>query len=339
MEKKGLTATSVKTIALVCMIMDHFAASLYQGLILSHRLSSGITFMDSFLLYDKAFSSPEGLVYILMRMIGRISFPIYCFFIVEGYKHTRSRLKYLLRLVIFAVISEVPFDLAIFGTVFYPLYQNVFITLAIGLAMVWGIDELTSREFRMPVNVLLMTGACITASFVLAGIVMRFGLSFFSAPIEEMSNGERLHLVSVVFVSLWILIALLILVMLLLVRRTNRERFIRMSKIIAVAGLASILADQSDVIGSMSDYGAMGIITILIFYLLRERKTRSAVWACAFLAISQVSEIPGFAAVPLINAYNGKRGNYNKYIFYILYPAHLLIFGLTMMLIGITPYG
>ena len=127
--------------------------------------------------------------------------------------------------------------------------------------------------------------------------------------------------------------------MLLLVRRTDRDRFIKMSKVIAVAGLACILADQSDVLGSMSDYGAMGIITILILYLLRERKTLSSVWACAFLSISQFSEITGFAAVPLIRAYNGERGNYNKYIFYILYPAHLLILGLAMILIGITPFG
>lgn len=339
MKKKGLTASAVKLIAMICMILDHFAASVYQGLILSHKLSSGITFMDSFVLYDKAFSSPEGIAYLIMRMIGRISFPIYCFFIVEGYKHTRSKLKYLIRLLVFAVISEVPFDLAIFGTPFYPLYQNVYFTLAIGLAMIWGIDELTSRELRRPLNILLMIGACITSSFVLAGMLMRFGLSFFASAIDEMSNDERQRIVSTVFVSLWILIALAVLVMLLLVRRTDRDRFIKMSKVIAVAGLACILADQSDVLGSMSDYGAMGIITILILYLLRERKTLSSVWACAFLSISQFSEITGFAAVPLIRAYNGERGNYNKYFFYILYPAHLLILGLAMILIGITPFG
>jgi len=123
MKKKGLTASAVKLIAMICMILDHFAASVYQGLILSHKLSSGITFMDSFVIYDKAFSSPEGIAYLVMRMIGRISFPIYCFFIVEGYKHTRSKLKYLIRLLVFAVISEVPFDLAIFGTPFYLTYN------------------------------------------------------------------------------------------------------------------------------------------------------------------------------------------------------------------------
>ena len=68
----------------------------------------------------------------LLRMIGRLAMPILCFFIGEGLRHTRNPQKYLLRLVGFALISELPFDLAFYGRVDWAS-QNVYFTLALGL--------------------------------------------------------------------------------------------------------------------------------------------------------------------------------------------------------------
>lgn len=58
-------------------------------------------------------------------LCGRLAFPIFAFMAVEGYFHTHSFQKYALRLLLFAVLSEVPFDLMYGGTWFYPVHQNV----------------------------------------------------------------------------------------------------------------------------------------------------------------------------------------------------------------------
>ena len=80
-------------------------------------------------------------LYGAMREIGRLAFPVFCFLIVEGYFNTKNVKKYVGRLLIFGVISEIPFDLAIFGrpgTEF--AHQNVFFTLLTGLLVIWFID-------------------------------------------------------------------------------------------------------------------------------------------------------------------------------------------------------
>ena len=74
-----------------------------------------------------------------MTCVGRLAFPIFAFLLVEGFFHTRSRKNYARRLLIFAVISEIPFNLMCSGRIFYPVHQNVLWTflMAFGL-MVWN---------------------------------------------------------------------------------------------------------------------------------------------------------------------------------------------------------
>lgn len=83
--------------------------------------------------------------YAMLTHIGRIAFPIFAFLLAEGTRHTHDPRKYLLRLLIFAVLSEIPFDLMYGGTVFYPYHQNVLWTFLIALSGVFVVQSIEKR--------------------------------------------------------------------------------------------------------------------------------------------------------------------------------------------------
>lgn len=76
---------------------------------------------------------------------GRVAFPIFAFMAVEGYFHTRSFKNYILRMLLFAVLSEIPFDLMYGGTWFYPVHQNVLWTFLLGLLGVWLMEQVRKK--------------------------------------------------------------------------------------------------------------------------------------------------------------------------------------------------
>ncbi len=131
-----LTGSALKIIALLTMLTDHIAA---------------------FLIDINRYPA----VYYTMRYIGRISFPIFCFLIVEGYFHTKDIKKYMFRLAVFGIMSEVPFDLAV-GSFDgdYMGHQNVFFTLLLGLMVVWLIDN---NKNNMIMHCLAIWIGCVAA--------------------------------------------------------------------------------------------------------------------------------------------------------------------------------
>lgn len=134
---KGLTGARLKWLAIFFMLVDHIGAVLLDPLTIA-----GITRFDVHgLLGTHAYD-----LYILCRLIGRTAFPIFCFLLVEGFHHTANKLKYLRNLCVFALLSEVPFNLAIGNQVFTLEYQNVFFTLALGLGAIWIADYFDGRE-------------------------------------------------------------------------------------------------------------------------------------------------------------------------------------------------
>lgn len=87
--------------------------------------------------------------------IGKIAFPIFAFLISEGYVHTRNYSKYLTRLIVFGLISQIPAYFLFIGKSFNGLYLNIFFTLAFGLLGIRIYDKLKSKYISIPIIFLL----------------------------------------------------------------------------------------------------------------------------------------------------------------------------------------
>ena len=117
MRKPALSQEGLKLIACFAMLLDHLGASLVL------------------MLYRHSFSKELYDLYFLLRIIGRIAFPIFCFQLAEGIYHTKNPRKYALRLAIGAVLAEIPFDLLFFGELTWA-HSSVMVTLL--LAFCWA---------------------------------------------------------------------------------------------------------------------------------------------------------------------------------------------------------
>lgn len=100
-----------------------------------------------------------------MTYIGRMAFPIFAFQIAEGFTHTSNFKKYALRLLIFAIISEIPFNLFYSSRLFNPFHQNVLFTLLLGLLAIRAIDRAKKEHTakRILLSLLWLFFICIGA--------------------------------------------------------------------------------------------------------------------------------------------------------------------------------
>lgn len=224
---KCFSGSTLKLIAIVSMLIDHTAAAfIYHAILLPNAPISVGT--NLYIVYQ---------IYKGMRFIGRIAFPIFCFLLVQGFLYTSSRKKYLIRLAVFAVISEIPFDLALKDQFFDFQYQNVYFTLLIGLLVMMLMEHFEHHT-------------AIQMFAVLCGMI-----------------------------------------------------------------IAELLK---------TDYGYHGILLISILYFFRFHSSLQTFAG----SLSLLWEAPAILAFIPINLYNQKRGLSLKYIFYIFYPAHLLLLAL-----------
>lgn len=169
-ENKSLTGYHLKLIALITMLIDHIAAVvIWRVYLASFQITASMQLSNY--IGDKVVvwvAGHQDLIYAIyewMRYIGRMAFPIYCFLLVEGFLHTRNVAKYTGRLAVFALISEIPFDLAIAGQWWSLEYSNVFFTLALGLITIWAVSyiekfyEFWQEKQWEPILGMILTGA------------------------------------------------------------------------------------------------------------------------------------------------------------------------------------
>ena len=212
-----LTSSGLKWIAIITMIIDHIGATLFP-----------------------VSQYPDMAV---LRIIGRIAFPIFAFLLVEGFRHTRNVKGYGARLLLFAFISEIPFDLAFFRKPFYFGHQNVFFTLFLGLMALVAYRHLKAR------NVFLSS------------------LSVF-----------------------------------------------------AIALLAQLLE---------TDYGMLGVMLMVLLYAFDDQR-QTVLWIVTvnvlfFVIYMNPRQLYAVMSIPFILMYNGEPGRRLKYLFYGIYPVHLVI--------------
>ena len=147
----GLNRGNLKMIALFCMTLDHFAVMIFDSwLMLLSKDSLEYTCVNT--------------LEIAFRAIGRLAFPIFCYFIVEGLFYTRNIYKYCLRLLILAFISEIPFNMVLNHSFFTTRGQNVFWTLLIGLVVIYTVDGVLKKfEWLKAIKYAVCLTACLLA--------------------------------------------------------------------------------------------------------------------------------------------------------------------------------
>ena len=143
-----LSGSALKVIAVITMLIDHTGSVFLSGNPIPLFTVAGHTLT----------------LYTVLRFIGRISFPIFAYLIVEGFLHTSDRKNYGLRLFIFALISEIPWNLEHSGTIWYS-GQNVFFTLLLGYLGLCVLERIEKE--KLSVNYLLMLLLLMVISVVL----------------------------------------------------------------------------------------------------------------------------------------------------------------------------
>lgn len=148
---KILSGAQLKYIAFASMLIDHVNKALIYP-----NLNGGLLLKISN----------------IFDILGRIAFPLFAFFLVEGFFNTKNRKNYLLHLLIFGVISEIPFDMFTSGTFFNTRFNNVLFSLALSLITIWIIDILKVKFKNLSVTIWYLSSFVIVAIMCLIAMLL-----------------------------------------------------------------------------------------------------------------------------------------------------------------------
>lgn len=269
---QSINAGTLKIIAAVTMFIDHLAFAFLE------IPAPGKSRLLDTLPYGVLLDS-------VARAVGRTAMPIFAFLIVEGYVHTRSRGRYLMRLLLFALLSWYPFK-----ELFYPydkaMHCDTLFTLALGLVAVWTVDVVLMEYLGL--------GSRRRSGTHAAG--QRGGQrdDTVSADIVPMAEDPLVMRVTQIIVRLGIAVA--------------------------VTVLCCVVATR---IGADYRYG--GVLLVMILYLFRQLRIAGVTLGYLWFTWYNANEIYAFVGMTLVQCYNGERGRQFKYLFYVFYPGHLFL--------------
>lgn len=254
-----------------------------------------------------------GGAYTAMRSIGRMAFPIYCFLLVNGFNKTSDRVRYLSRLILFAAVSQIPFTLA-FSSENYSLGGE-----ALAAELLYSFLPYAAAAVF----------ACAVWYFIVRrdGTVIYVALSLALAGFELTVGGFRVLGEDLnVFYTLAFSLAVLCLIDAARERKPGWEKLTLCA--LALAAVMYLL------LGS-SDYGAAGLMLVLIIFLTRRNKYLQALGMCLWCAYEYgfvMGSAPRLVCACLAALaallYNGRLGKPAKLGFYIFYPGHLMLLAL-----------
>lgn len=293
-----LTSYGIKWIAIITMVIDHVAAIIIWQ-IYGDVWRSGAR-ADAAAWYD---------LYLLMRHIGRIAFPLFCFLLAEGFAHTRSKPKYAWRLFLFALIAEWPYDFALYGTGFELVaHQNVMFTLLVSFLALWGGEALGGLIDRALARRRAAAGSTAGARLGAHGVPAVAAGSALSATQDTAPAAVR-----------------------------SAERGLTLPIILCTVALILVGAVLADV--TEMSYHAFGVLLCGALYLGRRFRLLQIVLGALLVAWycwdhADLFESYAIIGLVLLLFYNGRRGRSMKWFFYVFYPAHLLIIAAIAALMG-----
>ena len=126
-----------------------------------------------------------------LTWVGRIAYPIFAFLLVEGYFHTHNLKKYMGRLLFWAILSELPFNLMYGGGTFYPFHQNVLWTFLLGLFCIFVVEK--TRQKEKPLLTIIVFLFTAVAGYVLGFLTMvdYFGFGIWMILVFYLFRGRK----------------------------------------------------------------------------------------------------------------------------------------------------
>ena len=290
-----MTASALKLIAFFSMVADHLV-----------QIVSSSTFHHSHLFHGK-WQFLEGM--------GRMAFPIFAFFIVEGWKRTSDKRRYFNRMLIWGLFSQIPYTLALSFSNITSLFSKP------------GLHFFFCGRFPLFCILILLTSVILLKNkypypsfLLLIGFILLSPVSIAFQDFELFSSEWNVFITfafgmaGLYLVDTW-------------KACTDKKGRLKTASYFFIWLLFQLCIRY--------DYNFMGSLLVVLLYCFPSKKIQTLIislWGiCIYSYMPSAFKVFTFLSALLLLTYNGRRGKMPKYFFYIGYPLHLLVLGILLI--------